>query len=80
MCLGLNATGYFECGRLSEVTRLGAGEIDDLATLLTSLQLTKYVDIFREQEVIVTYPFKTLKKRFLLFEDRPEDLFDIERR
>jgi len=54
--LSLNATGYFDFGTrtLDQPDGAGLAEIDDLATLLSSLQLTKYIDAFREQEVCVS--------------------------
>jgi len=62
---GYNATSYFEFEQRTNCINFSDG--DDVVTLLTKLELSKYVDIFREQEIDM--------KTFLTMTD--EDLKDI---
>jgi protein bicaudal C len=61
----LNATSYFDFAPSNNGINFSDG--DDVVTLLTKLELSKYVDIFREQEIDM--------KTFLTMTD--EDLKDV---
>lgn len=64
---GLNATGYFEFVNFNQKHHACLSKPADLTTLLTNLQLTKYIDTFREQEIDI--------KTFLTMND--EDLREL---